>query len=65
MGRQLLVQIVLCSFRERSVFQNAQMITLNISRTELELLVNAVELAGKAGWPAGDDSQGLGVEKAA
>ena len=31
------------------------MITLNFSRTELELLVNAVELAGQTGWPAGDD----------
>ena len=31
------------------------MIALNFSRTELELLVNAVELAGQTGWPAGDD----------
>jgi hypothetical protein len=28
---------------------------LNFSRTELELLVNAVEIAGLTGWPTGDD----------
>jgi hypothetical protein len=31
------------------------MITLNLSRTELELLVNAIEIAGQTGWPTGDD----------
>lgn len=31
------------------------MIALNFSRTELELLFNAIELAGQTGWPAGDD----------
>ena len=31
------------------------MIALNFSRTELELLVNAVEIAGLTGWPTGDD----------
>jgi hypothetical protein len=31
------------------------MIALNLSRTELELLVNAVEIAGQTGWPTGDD----------
>ena len=31
------------------------MIALNFSRTELELLVSAVEIAGLTGWPTGDD----------
>ena len=31
------------------------MIALHFSRTELELLVNAVEIAGLTGWPTGDD----------
>lgn len=31
------------------------MIALNFSRTELELLVNAIEIAGQTCWPTGDD----------
>jgi hypothetical protein len=31
------------------------MIAINLSRTELELLVHAVEIAGQSGWPPGDD----------
>ena len=31
------------------------MIALHFSRTELELLVNAIEIAGQTCWPAGDD----------
>ena len=31
------------------------MLAVNLSRTELELLVNAVEIAGQTGWPSGDD----------
>ena len=31
------------------------MLALNFMRTELELLVKAIEVAGKAGWPTGDD----------
>ena len=31
------------------------MLAVNISRIELELLVNAVEIAGQSGWPSGDD----------
>lgn len=31
------------------------MIALNLSRSELELLVSAVEFAGQKGWPVGDD----------
>jgi hypothetical protein len=31
------------------------MIALNLSRSELELLVSAVEIAGQSGWPPGDD----------
>jgi hypothetical protein len=31
------------------------MIALNLSRSELELLVKAVEIAGQSGWPTGDD----------
>jgi hypothetical protein len=29
-------------------------IAVNLSRTELELLVKAVEIAGQSGWPPGD-----------
>lgn len=31
------------------------MIAINFSRTELELLVNAIEIAGQTCWPTGDD----------
>ena len=31
------------------------MIALHFSRTELELLVNAIEVAGQTCWPNGDD----------
>lgn len=31
------------------------MIALNFSRTELELLVKAIEVARQLGWPQGDD----------
>ena len=31
------------------------MIALHFSRTELELLVNAIEIAGQTCWPTGDD----------
>ena len=31
------------------------MIALHLSRTELELLVNAIEIAGQTCWPTGDD----------
>jgi hypothetical protein len=31
------------------------MIALNLSRSELELLVNAIEIAGQTHWPTGDD----------
>ena len=31
------------------------MIALHFSRTELELLVNAIEVAGQTCWPTGDD----------
>lgn len=31
------------------------MMTLNFSRTELELLISATEIAGQTGWPHGDD----------
>ena len=31
------------------------MIALNFSRSELELLVNAIEIAGQTCWPSGDD----------
>lgn len=31
------------------------MIAVHFSRTELELLVSAVEIAGLTGWPTGDD----------
>ena len=31
------------------------MIAIHLSRSELELLVNAVEIAGLSGWPPGDD----------
>lgn len=31
------------------------MLAVNLSRTELELLVKAVEIAGQTGWPPGDD----------
>lgn len=31
------------------------MIALNLSRTELELMVQAVDIAGEMGWPPGDD----------
>lgn len=31
------------------------MLAVNLSRTELELLINAVEIAGQTGWPSGDD----------
>lgn len=31
------------------------MIALHFSRTELELLCNAIEIAGLTGWPTGDD----------
>lgn len=31
------------------------MIALHFSRTELELMVNAIEIAGQTSWPTGDD----------
>lgn len=31
------------------------MIALNLSRTELELLIKATEIAGHTGWPTSDD----------
>ena len=31
------------------------MIAIHFTRTELELLVKSVEVAGKSGWPTGDD----------
>jgi hypothetical protein len=31
------------------------MIALNFSRTELELLVKAIDVAAPSGWPTGDD----------
>lgn len=39
------------------------MIALNFSRTELELLVKAIEVAGQTGWPQGDDKVRVGVLK--
>lgn len=39
------------------------MIALNFSRTELELLVKATEVAGQAGWPQGDDKVRVSVLK--
>jgi hypothetical protein len=35
------------------------MIALHFSRTELEFLVNAIEIAGLTGWPTGDDRVGV------
>lgn len=37
------------------------MIALHFSRTELELMVNAIEIAGLTGWPTGDDRVRVGV----
>ncbi len=31
------------------------MIAMHFSRTELELLINAAEIAGQTGWPSSDD----------
>ena len=31
------------------------MLAVNFSRSELELLVNAIEIAGQTCWPTGDD----------
>ena len=31
------------------------MIALHFSRTELELLINAIEIAGQTCWPTSDD----------
>ena len=31
------------------------MLAIHFTRTELELLVKSVEVAGMSGWPAGDD----------
>ena len=31
------------------------MIAVNLTRTELELLVKSVEIAGQSGWPPSDD----------
>ena len=31
------------------------MIAMNFSRAEIELLVNAIEIAGQTCWPTGDD----------
>ena len=39
------------------------MIALNFSRTELELLVKATEVAGQTGWPQVDDKVRVSVLK--
>ncbi len=39
------------------------MIHLNFTRTELELLVKAAEIAGQTGWPQGDDKVRVSVLK--
>ena len=39
------------------------MLAVNLSRTEFELLVKAIELAEQAGWPQGDDRVRVNVLK--
>ena len=39
------------------------MIVLNFSRTELELLITATEVAGQTSWPQGDDRVRVSVLK--
>lgn len=39
------------------------MIALNFTRTELELLVKAIETAAQSGWPTGDDTVRVSVLK--
>jgi hypothetical protein len=36
---------------------------LHFSRTELELLVNAIEIAGQTCWPTGDDRVRVSVSR--
>ncbi len=39
------------------------MIALNLSRTELELLIMAIDVAAPSGWPQGDDKVRVSVLK--
>ena len=49
------MEFVLILFYERFAYRELKMIAINFSRTELELLVRAIDVAVPTVWPTGDD----------